>query len=214
MNKIIYICFVGMIVLSAVANAESKLTTTHKESITYQYRKTVEKIVRATMAQNDAYNKLEHLCLHIGHRLSGSRSLEKAIDWAVNAMKKDGQENVHREMVMVPHWVRGYEAASMIEPRIEPFFILGLGGSVGTGPEGITAEVVVAEDEDALNALGDKARGKIVLFNKVMPPYDSEEGAHYGATVKYRLVGSLREQTIVICSTMFIMLKVRFVEKP
>jgi len=190
MNKIIYPCLVGFIMLAAVAHAESKSSITHKESIAYQYRKTAEKIVRATMAQNDAYDKLEHLCLHIGHRLSGSRSLEKAIDWAIHAMKKDGQENVHREMVMVPHWVRGYEAASMIEPRIEPFFILGLGGSVGTGPDGITAEVVVAEDEDALNALGEKARGKIVLFNKVMPPYDPEEGAHYGATVKYRSQGA------------------------
>jgi hypothetical protein len=37
-----------------------------------------------------------------GHRLSGSDPLEKAIDWAVAAMKKDGLENVRKEPVMVP----------------------------------------------------------------------------------------------------------------
>ena len=34
-----------------------------------------------------------------------------------------------------------------------------------TGPDGITAEVVVVDGFEALKALGDGARGKIVLFN-------------------------------------------------
>src|SRR5262249_48776726 len=37
-----------------------------------------------------------------------------------------------------------------------------------------------------LDALGDKARGKIVVYNHPMPPYSPTEGAHYGETVKYR----------------------------
>ena len=71
--------------------------------LTQQYREAAKRIVTATLEGNDAYNKLEHLCVNIGHRLSGSAGLEKAIDWAVAAMKKDGQQNAHRERVMVPH---------------------------------------------------------------------------------------------------------------
>lgn len=142
------------------------------------------------MSGNDGYRRLEELCTTIGNRLSGSPQLDKAIDWAVAAMKKDGQENVRREKVMVPHWVRGQESATMVEPRVERLHMLGLGGSVGTPPEGITAPVVVVHDEDELNALGDGARGKIVLFNKAMPPYDPEHGSGYGTAVKYRSQGA------------------------
>jgi Zn-dependent M28 family amino/carboxypeptidase len=155
-----------------------------------QYRDVAERIVKQTLAGNDAYAKLEHLCLEIGHRLSGSPQLEKAIDWAVETMKKDGQQNCRREKVMVPHWSRGTESATILEPRVSPMRMLGLGGSIGTPPGGITAEVVVAEDEDALDALGDAVKDKIVLFNKVMPPYHPEKGAGYGSTVRYRTHGA------------------------
>lgn len=159
-------------------------------AIASQYRRAVEKIVSATLKHNDGFDKLEHLCLQIGHRLSGSAQLEQAIDWALQAMRKDGQENVHREKVMVPHWVRGKESATMLEPRRQPLSMLGLGGSVGTPPEGITAPVIVVANEDDLKARGDDVRGKIVLFNKAMPPYHSERGAGYGETVKYRVHGA------------------------
>ncbi len=159
-------------------------------TITLQYREAARRIVTATLEGNDAYNKLEHLCVNIGHRLSGSAGLEKAIDWAVAAMKKDGQQNAHRERVMVPHWVRGLESAAMVSPRYVPFHMLGLGGSVSTPAGGITAPVIVVSDEDELDAVADQVPGKIVLFNKVMPPYDPERGTGYGATVRYRTQGA------------------------
>ena len=159
-------------------------------SIAERYREAAERIVSATLAGNDAYDKLEHLCVHVGHRLSGSAALEEAIDWALDTMRTDGQKNVHREKVMVPHWVRGNESAAMVSPRYVPFHMLGLGGSVATPAGGITAPVIVVSDEDGLNAVADLVEGKIVLFNKVMPPYDPTHGAGYGATVKYRSQGA------------------------
>lgn len=158
--------------------------------IAEQYRDAANRIVRAALAQNQAYERLEYLCIRFGHRLSGSAALEKAIDWAVETMKSDGQENVRREKVMVPHWVRGRESVTLLEPRIEPLEMLGLGGSVGTPPEGITAPVIVVSDEEELEALGDRVRGKIVLFNKIMPDYDPAHGSGYGTTVRYRVHGA------------------------
>ncbi|MCH7873086.1 MAG: M20/M25/M40 family metallo-hydrolase [Planctomycetes bacterium] len=78
----------------------------------------------------------------------------------------------------------------MLEPRVATLHMLGLGLSVGTPAEGITAPVVVVADEEELNALGDAVRGKIVLFNNPMPPYDAVHGSRYGPTVKYRGIGA------------------------
>lgn len=159
-------------------------------TIAERYRETVDRILQTALAGNDAYKKLEELCDDIGHRLSGSPQLEQAIAWAVAALKKDGQENVHTEKVMVPHWVRGAESVTMIEPRVAPMVMLGLGGSVGTPAEGITAAVEVVNDEAGLEELGDGARGKIILFNNPMPEYHAETGSGYGTAVRFRHHGA------------------------
>lgn len=123
-----------------------------------------------------AWRRLEELCDGIGHRLSGSEALDRAIAWAVETLRRDGHENVRAERVMVPKWVRGRESLAMVDPRRHEIAMLGLGGSVGTEP--LTAEVVVVEHEDRI---GD-ATGKIVLFNN---RYTS-----YGESVKYRVHGA------------------------
>jgi len=166
-----------------------------------KYRASVDKIIAATLADNHAYERLEELCLFIGHRLSGSPQLEKAIDWAIDTMKKDGQENVRREKVMVPHWVRGKESVRMVEPREAPLCMLGLGGSIATPPDGITATVLVVKDKDDLDAKADQAKGKIVLFNNPMPDYHPETGSGYGKTVHYRGKGAIyaAEKGAVAC---------------
>lgn len=155
-----------------------------------EHRETVERIVQSALGGNDAWSKMEQLCDGIGHRLSGSPQLEKAIDWAMAAMQQDGLDNVRREKVMVPHWVRGEESATLIDPSHMPLCVLGLGGSVGTPPEGITAPILVVADADELESLGEKVKGKIVLFNNPMPPYDPEKGSGYGTAVKYRHKGA------------------------
>jgi hypothetical protein len=158
-------------------------------AITAQYRATAERIMAATMKQNNSWVKLQELCDGIGHRLSGSPQMAQAVAWAYETMRREGHENVRREKVMVPHWVRGRESLTMIEPRNEEITMLGLGMSVGTPPEGVTAEVLVVADKDELDAIGDRANGRIVLFNHAMPPYTPEGGTHYGTTVKYRGAG-------------------------
>ncbi|MFQ5413015.1 MAG: M20/M25/M40 family metallo-hydrolase [Phycisphaerae bacterium] len=155
-----------------------------------RYRAAARRIIDAALAGNDAYRKLERLCDDVGARLSGSPELDEAIRWAVATMRRDGQDNVHTERVMVPHWVRGAESCAMIKPRPKPLAMLGLGMSVGTPPGGITAPVVVVRNEAELDAKTDEIPGKIVLFNNKMPPYDPERGAGYGRTVRFRAGGA------------------------
>lgn len=194
----------SVVTLSSLAGFPEEPTpapVTPNYGIAESYRASVDKIVAATLEGNGAYKKLEELCLFIGHRLSGSPQLEKAIDWAIDTMKEDGQENVRREKVMVPHWVRGNESARMVEPREQKLCMLGLGGSIATPPEGITAKVLVVKDKDDLDAKGDQAKGKIVLFNNPMPPYDPETGSGYGKAVQYRGKGAIyaAEKGAVAC---------------
>ncbi len=157
--------------------------------ITDRYRDFVTRIVNAAQRDGLAHDRLRHMCDVIGPRLSGSKGLARAVDWTAEVAEKDGMR-VTKQKVMVPNWKRGNESATLLAPRKERLEMLGIGNSIGTPPEGITAEVIVATDFDELAALGDAVKGKIVLFNKAMPPYDPETGAGYGATVGYRTSGA------------------------
>ena len=148
------------------------------------YRAAAARIIGAALTSDRAYQRLAYLTDHIGHRLSGSKNLERAIEWAVTEMKRDGLDNVRKEKVMVPHWVRGEESLEMLTPLPRKLEVLGLGNSVGTPAEGISAAAVVVRNFAELDRLGDQVRGKIVVYNV---PYTT-----YGATVIYRLQGASR----------------------
>jgi carboxypeptidase Q len=148
------------------------------------YRNAAGRIIGAALTSKRAYERLAYLTDHIGNRLSGSTGLERAIDWAASEMKKDGLDNVRREKVMVPHWVRGEESLEMLSPVARSLTMLGLGNSVGTPHAGISADTVVVRNFDELEALGEKVRGKIVVYNV---PF-----TNYGATVLYRGFGPSR----------------------
>ncbi|XP_057590203.1 carboxypeptidase Q isoform X5 [Hippopotamus amphibius kiboko] len=134
-------------------------------------------------AQNRSYERLALLVDTVGPRLSGSKSLEKAIQIMHQNLQEDGLENVHLEPVKIPHWERGEESAVMLEPRIHKMAILGLGSSVGTPPEGITAEVLLVTSFDELQRRAPEARGKIVVYNQ---PY-----TNYSRAVQYRVQGAV-----------------------
>ena len=148
------------------------------------YRAAAARIIGAALTSDRAYTRLAHLTDHIGNRLSGSENLSRAIEWAVAEMKRDGLDNVRAEKVMVPHWVRGEESLEMLTPVPRKLQLLGLGNSVGTPAEGITADAVVVRDFAELDRLGEQVRGKILVYNA---PFTD-----YGATVIYRWAGASR----------------------
>ncbi len=146
------------------------------------YSKLADRIIAEIMKDSSAWDRLAYMCDVFGPRLSGSEGLEKSIEWVYEKMKKDGLENVRKEEVMVPYWKRGKEHCRLVSPRIEEFPVLGLGGSVSTPPEGITAPVLVVNSFEDLDNRSDEAKGKIVVFN-----YEYE---HYGQAVQYRVWGA------------------------
>jgi len=156
-----------------------------KTPLTEQYRETAGKIIGAALVDKGGWEKLTYMTTEIGHRLSGSPQLERAVAWAAEAMKADRLDNVRLQPVKVPHWVRGREYVTIVAPAERSIPMLGLGGSIATPPEGITAAVVVVSNFDELEALGQaKISGKIVLYDV---PW-----AGYGPTVRYRSIGAAR----------------------
>lgn len=147
------------------------------------YQPVADKIIQTALADSSAYDRLGQLVDTFGHRLSGSKSLEQAIDWILAEMKKDGLANARTELVKVPHWVRGNESAELIAPRPLALSMLGLGGSVGTPKAGIMAPVLVVSSFEELEARKAEAKGKIVLFDA---PFTT-----YGETGRYRRAGAV-----------------------
>ena len=135
------------------------------------YREPAARLIRESMGDSFAWRRLAALTDGIGNRLSGTPELERAIQWAVAEMKRDGLENVHTEPVKVPRWVRGRESAEIIQPARHPIAMLGLGDSVATPRQGIEADVLVVKSMDELDANPSKAAGRIVVFNVAYTDY-------------------------------------------
>lgn len=168
-----------LIALLVVSFSSTSAAAISPQGLAESYRDAASRLIGAAMVDKSGWEKLAHLTDNIGHRLSGSQALERAVVWAQQQMRADGLDNVTAQPVMVPHWVRGQESATLLEPLVRPLAMLGLGRSVGTDEEGITAEVVVVESFDDLQSRSDEQiAGKIVLFNV---PFQG-----YGRTVQYR----------------------------
>ena len=160
------------------------ISSTFAQEIQSTYEQTATKIISALEGDSIGYNRLGYLCDMFGPRLSGSRNLERAIDWAISEMKKDGLTNVRGERVKVPTWIRGEESLKILVPFERDLRVLGIGGSVSTNKGGVRGEVVIVDSFDDLERNKKNVKGKIVLYNV---PFTT-----YGETVKYRYDGPIR----------------------
>ncbi|HEX7641338.1 MAG TPA: M20/M25/M40 family metallo-hydrolase [Burkholderiaceae bacterium] len=160
-------------------------------------RETLFRIRDAAMGTDYAYQRLTDLTDLVGPRLSGSPGAAAAVDMVSAEMKKIGMQ-VTLQPVKAPHWVRGTEAAELIDYQGRPagitqkLILTALGGSSATPAGGITAPVLLAHDMDDLNAHKDQVKGAIVVFDA---PFDEQlaqagrAGNAYGEAGKYRFVG-------------------------
>ncbi|HUJ15267.1 MAG TPA: M20/M25/M40 family metallo-hydrolase [Thermoanaerobaculia bacterium] len=124
-----------------------------------------DELVKHELATSRAYETLEVLTDDIGPRLSGSPGAAAAVTWALRTFQKWGIA-ADTEKVMVPHWVRGIETATLVSHRNQKMSLTALGGSVATPPHGLTADVVEVDSFDALKSAD--VKGRIVFYNVAM----------------------------------------------
>lgn len=155
----------------------------------------IKQIYNKALVDGKSYPMLEYLSTKIGARLSGSPGAAAAVEWSRHVMEDFGFDSVWLQPVMVPHWVRGQkEIARIVNSRklgTVDLNVCALGGSVGTGPEGIVAQVVEVKTFEELAQLGtDKVKGKIVYFSRPMDPTHINTFTAYGGAVNQRGAGA------------------------
>jgi carboxypeptidase Q len=165
----------------------------------------LQKLLGPTIAdpsvyESTLYYSLETLCICFPARLSGSTSLEQALDYLFNdALKYLPAESCKQETAEgILHWVRNKNESvskEVLEIEIIPgtdiwptpypvkrtYRILANGLSVGTPPEGSMGEIKVIYNWDELEMAGKAGElvDKLVLFN-------------YGNFTSYGEVGAYR----------------------
>jgi hypothetical protein len=164
-----------------------------------QLLKELRQIQEAALQSDYAYKQTAYLSNNIGPRLSGSPQAQRAVEYVADELRRLGLE-VKLEKLMVPHWVRGAETGELVEfpgqaPQTTQKIVLtALGGSIATPPEGLTAEVVVVNNFEELQAMGrERVAGKIVLFNVKFDRQMAAQGYGgdaYGQVVGYRSTGA------------------------
>lgn len=158
--------FLFLLPLLCFTTIHAETVRTHgipQETDSVQIRKIYDEI----LINGKGYDWLRDLCLNIGHRLSGSASADKAVQWAKTVMDGLGLDAVVLQPVMVPHWERGAKEEAYVTAGGEKFdlSLLALGNSTATDGT-LKAEVVEVASVEELKALPDeKVKGKIVFVN-------------------------------------------------
>lgn len=155
----------------------------------------IRSIYDEVLTNGKCYGNLEYLCKEIGARLSGSPQADLAINWGEQTLKDLNLDKVYRQEILVPVWKRGQrERANIMDSYLvgnKPMNIKALGGSIGTPPKGITAEVVVVESIQELSTRPESDfSGKIVLFNRPMDAKLIDTFSAYGGCVDQRWAGA------------------------
>ena len=157
----------------------------------------IRDIYDKALTQGNAYDWLTYLTQTIGARLSGSPQAASAVEYVKQVLDTLGVDTVYLQPCMVPHWERGAPEVGRIVSSSRMgtvnLHVLALGNSVGTGEEGVTAEVVELKSLDELEDIGyDGINGKIVFFNRPMDPTQINTFNAYGGAVDQRVFGASR----------------------
>ncbi len=151
----------------------------------------IKKIHSNTLAGGRSHDWLRTLTQMAPARLSGSPASMAAVELTRQIMDSLGLDRVYLQPCMVPHWVRGDREIVRIinSPHIgdQELAALSLGNSTGTGPNGVTADVIEVYSLDTLEKMGsNKLAGKIVFFNRPMDVTQLKTFAAYGGAVDQR----------------------------
>jgi carboxypeptidase Q len=144
-----------------------------------------------------SYPWLSDLCTYAPGRLAGSPAATAAVAYTQSVLDTLRLDSVWLQPCTVPHWVRGEKEQARIVNSKKMGSInlraLAIGNSVGTGPKGLTAEVVEVRSLDEVDRLGQAAlQGKIVFYNRPMDPTIVNTFAAYGGAVDQRGAGASR----------------------
>lgn len=140
-----------------------------------------------------AYTELRELTKTIGHRLSGSASYEKAVQWAAQKLREAGADKVWLQEVTVPVWQRGRESMQLrtAAGKWKTVKMLSLGNSEGTGGKDVSGEVIMVKSMAEYEKLAaEQVKDKILFFNYPFSQSSVETFKSYGDAARYRVTAA------------------------
>ncbi len=159
----------------------------------------ISRIADEILANGKAYENLRVLCKTVGGRLAGSPGMVKAEKWGMETLKKMGSDRVFLQECLVPHWVRGGKDEAWVtyadksgKKSRKTLDVLAMGNSLGSGKEGVQAQVLLIHDFNELEKRKDEVKGKIVFYNYPFNPRYVQTGRAYGESGLYRRSGPSR----------------------
>ena len=146
------------------------------------------------LTEGQCYDWLRHLCKDIGPRLSGSPGAAAAVVSMRRLMDTLGFDTVYLQPCVAPRWERGKPALGRIINNTsigtQALNVIALGNTTGTGPDGVTGDLVEVFSLEEVEELGEAGvAGKIVFYNRRMDPTQINTGAAYGGAVDQRSRG-------------------------
>ena len=186
MQKIILL-FVGIIFLSSCSDQKP----IHKFSDSEVFKM----IYDEALASHESYENLRYLTENFPKRLACYHQGIEAAKWTKQVMEEMGFDKVFLQEAQVMNWERGeQEEAYIISVGNEKTSVnvCALGRGIGTGENGIEAEVIEIYGTEGLNKLTKKqVEGKIIFFNKPMNPELSNPFQAYSETAGQRFMGPI-----------------------
>ncbi len=185
--------FESLFLLALLSFLISHFSCSNDRAAKPPYLETAEKILEKGLREEGAFSLLEKLT-DVGPRLTGSPQAEAAVGLMRRQLEELGLDNVHLEPTLVEHWVRGQAEEAKILSSVNgtiPVPVCALGGSVATPETGILAEVLEVKSFEELSRLKEKARGKIVFFNRAMDRALIDTFASYGRAAEQRVSGAV-----------------------
>jgi len=168
---------------------------TQDKSSLQPYMDIVKKMRAKGMAELKAYSMLDELIAVAGKRMAGSPGAAAAVEQTRQWMQDLDFDDVHLEPMMVQRWVRGtVEEASVINsPTVGTrlLSVCALGNSIGTSELGISASVIEIQSLEEAENLGEKAKGKILFYNRPLDPDQIVTFRAYGGAVDQRGSGAI-----------------------
>jgi carboxypeptidase Q len=126
-------------------------------------------MVEAALGPSPLEENLRFLSDAIGGRVTGTSASDRAVSWAVEALRHAGVDEVHTERFTVPlSWSEGHTRVEVLSPEPFPVRLVSIGWSPPTPEGGLTAEIVDVGtgDEAGFAKAGDAAaKGAIFLVH-------------------------------------------------
>jgi hypothetical protein len=191
MKKLIALFSISLYLFSCTQKQEKVISSAQLSSEEKIDSTNIKLMFNSALTHGKSYEWLRDLT-SIGGRLSGSPEAALAVMWGERVMKEAGLDSVWLQPAIVPHWIRGEKeiAYFVSNGKKVDMAVCALGGSISTPKNGIIAEVIEVKTIKEAEALGEKAKGKIIFYNRPFNNTLINTFSAYGGCVDQRAYGA------------------------